>query len=35
VETFTIRPEPASGEAKMLVLEWERTRVKLQVRGER
>jgi hypothetical protein len=29
VETFTIKPEPASGEAKALVLEWEKTRVRL------
>jgi hypothetical protein len=29
VETFTIRPEPASGDAKALVLEWEQTRVRI------
>jgi hypothetical protein len=29
VETFTIKPEPAAGEAKALVLEWEKTRVRL------
>ncbi|MGH7630547.1 MAG: DUF2911 domain-containing protein [Gemmatimonadales bacterium] len=31
VETFTIRAEPASGEAKALVLEWEKTRVRIPV----
>jgi hypothetical protein len=35
VEVFTIRPEPPSGEAQTLVLEWERTRVKLPVKGEK
>lgn len=29
VERFTIRAEPASGEAKALVLEWEKTRVRI------
>jgi hypothetical protein len=29
VETFTIRPQPASGDAKALVLEWEQTRVRI------
>jgi DUF2911 family protein len=29
VEMFTIRPEPASGDARALVLEWEKTRVRL------
>ncbi len=31
VETFTIRAEPASGEAKALLLEWEKTRVRIPV----
>jgi hypothetical protein len=31
VETFTIRPEPASGDAHALVLEWEKTRVRIPV----
>ncbi len=31
VEMFTIRAEPASGEAKALVLEWETTRVRVPV----
>ena len=31
VETFTIRAEPAGGKAAALVLEWEKTRVKLPV----
>lgn len=31
VETFTIKPEPASGDAKALVLEWEKTRVWIPV----
>ncbi len=31
VETFTIRAEPASGDAKALVLEWENTRVRIPV----
>ena len=31
VETFTIRPEPASGDATALVLEWEKTRVRVPV----
>jgi hypothetical protein len=31
VEKFTIRAEPATGEAKDLVLEWEKTRVRIPV----
>jgi hypothetical protein len=31
VETFTIKPEPVSGDAKALVLEWEKTRVRIPV----
>ncbi|MGH7519350.1 MAG: DUF2911 domain-containing protein [Gemmatimonadales bacterium] len=31
VETFTIRAEPPSGETKALVLEWEKTRVRIPV----
>jgi len=31
VETFTIRAEPASGETKALVLEWEKTRLRIPV----
>jgi hypothetical protein len=31
METFTIRPEPASGDATALVLEWEKTRVRVPV----
>ena len=31
VEIFTIRPEPASGEVRALVLEWEKTRVVIPV----
>jgi hypothetical protein len=31
VETFTIRPDPASGETRALVLEWEKTRVTIPV----
>ncbi len=31
VEIFTIRPEPASGDAQALVLEWEKTRVRIPV----
>ena len=31
VETFTIRAEPATGDAKALVLEWETTRVRIPV----
>jgi hypothetical protein len=27
VETFTVKPDPSSGEAKALLLEWEKTRV--------
>ena len=29
VETFTIKPDPAAGDAKALVLEWEKTRVSI------
>jgi hypothetical protein len=29
VETFTIKADPASGDAKALVLEWEKTRVRI------
>jgi hypothetical protein len=31
VETFTIKPDPATGDAKALVLEWEKTRVRVPV----
>lgn len=31
VETFTIRPERTSGDAQALVLEWEKTRVRIPV----
>jgi hypothetical protein len=31
VEAFTMRAEPGSGEAKALVLEWEKTRVRIPV----
>jgi hypothetical protein len=31
VETFTIRTEPSSGETKALVLEWEKTRVRIPI----
>lgn len=31
VETFTIKADPATGEAKALVLEWEKTRVRIPV----
>ena len=31
VETFTIKAEPAGGDAKALVLEWEKTRVRIPV----
>ena len=31
IETFTIRPAPASGDAKLLVLEWEKTRVGIPI----
>jgi hypothetical protein len=34
VEQFTIRAEPAVGEASALVLEWERTRVRIPVRAQ-
>jgi hypothetical protein len=33
VETFTIRAEPGSGDAATLVLEWEKTRVKIPVKA--
>jgi hypothetical protein len=29
IETFTIRADPAGADARMLVLEWERTRVRI------
>ncbi len=31
VETFTIRPDPSSGNTKAIVLEWEKTRVSIPV----
>jgi hypothetical protein len=31
VEMFTIRAEPASGDASALVLEWDKTRVRVPV----
>ena len=31
VESFTIRAEPASGAAKALTLEWEKTRVRIPI----
>ena len=34
VEQFTIRAEPAVGEASALVLEWERSRVRIPVRAQ-
>jgi hypothetical protein len=33
VETFTIRPEPASGETQRLVLTWETTRVAVPIKA--
>jgi hypothetical protein len=33
VETFTIRAEPAGSKSASLVLEWEKTRVKVPVQG--
>ena len=33
VETFTIRPEPATGAAQALVLEWENTRVRVPIKA--
>jgi hypothetical protein len=33
VETFTITPHPASGEAQDLMLTWERTRVAIPVKA--
>jgi DUF2911 family protein len=35
IETFTIRAEPASGNAQALVLEWEKARVRVAVKGGR
>jgi hypothetical protein len=29
VETFTIKPDPSSAEAKALLLEWEKTKVSI------
>lgn len=34
VERFTIRSEPAAGDASALLLEWERTRVRIPVRAQ-
>jgi hypothetical protein len=34
LETFTIRPEPAGGDVKALVLEWEKTRVRIPIAAE-
>lgn len=34
VETFTIRPDPAGSDAKALVLEWEKTKVRIPVSAE-
>jgi hypothetical protein len=33
IETFTIRAEPASGDARALILEWEKTRVRVAVKA--
>lgn len=33
VEQFTIRPEPATGDATAILLEWERTRVRIPIRS--
>jgi hypothetical protein len=33
VETFTISPDPASGEAQRLVLNWEKTRVAIPIKA--
>jgi hypothetical protein len=33
VETFTIRAEPSGGDAKALVLEWEKTRVRIPIQA--
>ena len=33
VETFTIRAEPAGGDANALVLEWEKTRVRIPIQA--
>ena len=35
VESFTIRAEPAAGEAQSLLLEWEKTRVRIPVKAGR
>ena len=35
VETFTIRAEPAGSDAKALVLEWEKTRVRIPIAAEK
>jgi len=32
-ETFTIRAEPARGDARALILEWEKTRVRVPVKA--
>jgi hypothetical protein len=34
VETFTIRPEPTKADAKALVLEWEKTRVRIPISAQ-
>ena len=31
LETFTIKPDPAVGDTKALVLEWEKTRVRIPI----
>jgi len=33
IETFTIRAEPPSGDAHVLILEWEKSRVRVAVKG--
>jgi hypothetical protein len=33
IETFTIRAEPTSGDAQALVLEWEKTRVRIPIKA--
>lgn len=33
IETFAIRAEPASGDARALILEWEKTRVRVPIKG--
>jgi hypothetical protein len=35
VETFTIRAEPVGSDAKALVLEWEKTRVRIPITAEK